>query len=231
MHLRLTLLVALLLPAPALAQVRHAEQAHAWAGLLGNYSINDRFALYQEAWLRRAEEGATWQQRHFVQGVTLTLSRHWRVAAGHGFIRTSAYGELPGRPTDEQRLWTHVSFAHATGRLRWTHRTRLEQRWLSPVEGDGPTLRTSRWRQQLRLVRPVSARAYVHAQGESFVRLAPAAERHDLEQTRAQLGAGYTLAKATNLEVAYLQQRLRRATQRELNSTLVVNLRANWRIR
>ena len=137
----------LLFPAPLTAQLREAGQLHVWAGLLGDYPIGDRWALYQEVWLRRAEDGATWQQRHFVHGATLTLGSHWRVAAGHGFIRTSAYGELPHDATDEQRLWTHVSFAHATGRVRWTHRTRLERRWISPVEGDGPTQHTGRWRQ------------------------------------------------------------------------------------
>lgn len=229
--MRLPLLALLLFPSPLLAQLRHADQAHVWTGLLGDYAITDPVALYQEVWLRRAEEGAVWQQRHFVQGVTLTLGARWRVAAGHGFIRTSAYGELPGDPTDEQRLWTHVTFAHATGKLRWTHRTRLERRWLSPVEGDGPTQHTGRWRQQLRLVYPASAKAYVHAQGENFVRLAPERQRWDLEQTRAQLGLGYTVAKATNLELSYLNQRLRRATEREQNHTLVLNVRATWKLR
>ena len=225
------LLAMLALPLPLAAQVRTADQTHAWFGLLGDYGLTDRLALYQEVWLRRGEEAAVWQQRHFVQGVTLTLGQHWRVAAGHGFIRTSAYGELPGRPTDEQRAWTHVTFAHETGRLRWTHRTRLEHRWISPVEGDGPTQRTARWRQQLRLVYPTGAKAYLHAQGENFVRLAPAEDRYDLEQTRAQLGVGYTVAKATDLELAYLDQRLRRATERERNRTLVLNVRATWKLR
>ena len=228
---RLLLATLLLVPVPLLAQVRHADQAHAWLGLLGDYAVGDRVALYQEVWLRRAEEARVWQQRHFVQGVTLTLGPHWRVAAGHGFIRTSAYGELPHDPTDEQRLWTHVTFAHGTGKLRWTHRTRLERRWISPVDGDGPTQHLGRWRQQLRLVYPLSAKAYVHVQGESFTRLAPREQRGDLEQTRAQAGLGYTIAKATNLELAYLDQRLRRATEREQNHTLVLNVRATWKLR
>ena len=221
----------LLLPSPLTAQFREADHAHVWVGLLGDYAVTDRVALYQEVWLRRGEEGTVWQQRHFVQGATLTLGRGWRVAAGHGFIRTSAYGELPGAATDEQRAWTHVTYAHETGPLRWTHRTRLEHRWLSLVDGDGPTQRTARWRQQLRLVLPTSERAYLHAQGESFTRLAPRDERYALEQTRAQLGVGYTVARATNLELVYLDQRLRRATQRERNHTLVLNVRANWALR
>lgn len=221
----------LLLPAPLTARIRRAEQAHVWVGLLGDYAVGDRWALYQEVWLRRAEEGAVWQQRHFVQGATRSLGEHWRVAAGHGFIRTSAYGELPGDATDEQRLWTHVAFPHETGRLRWSHRTRLERRWISHVEGDEPTQHTGRWRQQLGLVYPLAPKVYLHAQGENFVRLAPREQRWDLEQTRAQGGIGWTVANATSLELAYLNQRLRRATEREENHTVVPNVRANWRIR
>lgn len=228
---RIFLVGLLLLPSPLHAQLREAGQSHVWAGLLGDYAITDRVALYQEVWLRRAEEGAVWQQRHVVQGATLTLGRHWRIAAGHGFIRTSAYGELPGDPVDEQRLWTHATFAHATGRLRWTHRTRLERRWLSPVDGDGPTLHTGRWRQLVRAVYPLTPKAYLHAQGENFIRLAPREQRYHLEQVRGWIGAGYTVAKATNLELAYLNQRLRRAREREENHTLVLNVRATWRIR
>jgi hypothetical protein len=166
-----------------------------------------------------------------VHGLTLTLGARWRVAAGHGFIRTSAYGELPGPATNEQRAWTHVSFAHQTGRLRWSHRTRLERRWITPVEGPGPRQHTARWRQQVRVVYPMSPKAYLHAQGENFVRLAPSDQRYDLEQTRAQAGVGYTVAKATNLELSYLNQRLRRATAREQNHTLVLNVRATWKLR
>lgn len=228
--MRLLLLAALLFPSPLLAQVRHAEQAHLWFMHFGDYAVTNRVALYQELFLRRAEEGATWQQRHHVHGLTWTLDRHWRVAAGHGFIRTSAYGELPQDATDEQRLWTHVSLSHATGRLRWLHRTRLERRWISPVDGDGPTQHTGRWRQQLRLVYPLSPRAYLHGQGENFIRLAPKAQRYDLEQTRAQLGVGYTAAKATSLELSYLNQRIRRATEREDNHTLVLTVRATWKL-
>lgn len=230
--MRYALLAALLLsPLPLHAQLRRADQTHLWFMHLGDYAFTDRVALYQELFLRRADEGATWQQRHHVHGLTWTVGRGWRVAAGHGFIRTSAYGELPQAATDEQRLWTHATFAHATGRLRWSHRTRLEQRWISPVEGDGPTQRTARVRQQLRVVHPAGARAYVHAQGESFIRLAPRAQRGDLEQTRAQAGVGWRVAKVTILELSYLNQRLRRATAREENHTLVLTVRATWKLR
>jgi hypothetical protein len=227
--MRLLSLISLaFVPSLAVAQLRTADQSHVWTGLLGDYRVTDRVALYQEVWLRRGEEGAVWQQRHFVQGATLTLGHGWRVAAGHGFIRTSAYGELPAAPSDEQRLWAHVTYAHETGRLRWTHRTRLERRW---IDDDASTLHTARWRQQLRLVYPLTAKAYAHAQGENFVRLAPSAQRGDLEQTRAWLGAGYPVARATNLELSYLQQRVRRATARERNHTLVLNVRATWPLR
>jgi hypothetical protein len=229
MRLPLTLLVALLLPAPALAQVRHAEQAHAWVGLLGDYPIGDRFALYQEVWLRRADWGRTWQTRHFAQGVTLTIDPRWRVTAGYTYAHGSPYGALPAAAaTDENRAWAHVTFAHETGRLRWSHRTRAEWRF---IHADAEWHRTARWRQQLRLTYPLGAKAYVFGAGETFTRLYPTAERYALEQTRAQAGFGRTIAKDTRLELGYLNQRLRRATEREENHTLVANLRATWRIR
>jgi hypothetical protein len=223
------LVAAVLVPAALPAQVRTASQAHAWAGLLGDYAITDRVALYQEVWLRRAEEGATWQQRHFAQGATLTLHPRWRVTAGHTYVRSLQYGELPAaRETDEHRAWTHVTFTHATGPLRWTHRTRAEWRW---IQASPEWTRTARVRQQVRAVLPVGEKTYLAAQGESFVRLHPAAQRGDLEQTRAWASVGRTIAPRTNLELSYLGQRLRRATERERNHTLVVNLRATWRLR
>ena len=229
MRARLLLTALLLLPATATAQLRSADQANAWVGLLGDYPIGDRWALYQEVWLRRADWGRTWQTRHFAQGVTLTLDRHWRVSAGHTYAHASPYGELPAAAaTDENRVWTHVTFAHATGKLRWSHRARAEWRW---IEATPEWRRTARWRQQLRLVYPVSGKTYLYGGGETFIRLYPTADRYDLEQTRAQAGVGHTIATATNVELGYLEQRLRRATERERNHTLTLTVRAGWRLR
>lgn len=225
----LLLAVALLLPAPAFAQVRHAEQANVWVGLLGDYAVGDRVALTQEVWLRRAEWGRVWQARQFTQGVTLTLDRRWSVAAGYMYAHADPYGELPAAAaTDENRAWGQLALAHATGKLRWSHRARGEWRW---IEATPEWRRTARWRQQLRLVYPVRPTTYVFGSGESFVRVYPTAERYALEQTRAQVGVGHTVAKRTSVELAYLNQRLRRAKEREENHTLVLDIRAGWRIR
>lgn len=231
--MRLPILAPILaaLPAPAAlgAQVAVADQSHAWLSHFGDYLLTDRLALYQEVFLRRAEEGATWQQRHFAQGVTLTLGKAVRVTAGHTYVHTSAYGELPGAAgVDENRAWAQVQLAHATGKLRWIHRTRGEYRW---IEARPAWTRTARWRQQLRLVYPVGTKSYLTAGGESFVRLSPAAQEGDLEQSRLTAAVGRTVATGTSLELGYLHQRLRRAREREHNHTLVVNVRAAWRVR
>lgn len=228
--MRLPLLTAFVLAPAALgAQVAVADQSHAWLSHFGDYLLGDRAALYQEVFLRRAERGAVWQQRHFAQGATLILHPRLRVAVGHTYVHTSAYGDLPGPPgTDEHRAWAHLLASHATGRLRWIHRTRGELRW---IEGGDEWARTARWRQQLRLVYPLGGRSYVTGGGESFVRVSPAAQRFDLEQSRLTAALGRTVARGTDVELGYLHQRLRRSVEREHNHTLVLNVRAAWRLR
>lgn len=227
--MRLAFLPLLLLPAALGAQVRTADQAHVWVNHFGDYLIGKHAALYQEVFLRRAEEGATWQQRHFAQGVTWIASPRVRVAVGHTYVRNSRYGELPAAAaTDENRAWTHLILSHGLGPLRVSHRTRAEYRWL---EAEPSWTRTARVRQLVRAVYPLPQRWYVAGGGETFIRLHPEPQRGDLEQTRATLMVGRTVAAGTNLEVGWQEQRLRRATQRERNQTLMVSLRGTWRLR
>ena len=226
--MRPLLLALLLAPAAVGAQVRTADQVHVWVNHFGDYLIGDHLALYQEVFARRAEEGATRQQRHFAQGVTWIFNPTVRVAVGHTYVRTSPYGELPVRDdVDENRAWTHVMLSHNVGRLRVTHRTRAEYRW---VEAAPEWTRTARWRQLVRAVYPLPDKWYVAGGGETFIRLSPAAQQGDLEQTRATLMVGRTIAKGTNLEAGWQEQRLRRARERERNQTIMLSLRATWRL-
>ena len=228
MRLRVPLALLLFLPASAFAQVRTAGQQNLWFGLLGDYPVGRRLAIAQELWLRRADAGATWQQDELLHGVSWTLDPHWRVAAGHTYVHSYSYGELPRPAADENRAWAQLSLAHGLGPLRLSHRARGEWRWIS---ANGAHTETAHWRQQLRATYPLTPKAYLFGTGESFIRVHPAAERYALEQVRLSTGAGFTVAKATVVEVGWLEERQRRAREREHNHTLVLALRAGWRLR
>ena len=53
------------------------------------------------------------------------------LTAGYGWIRSFPYGEQPIAETfDEHRIWQQLITQSQTGRLKWLHRYRVEQRYM-----------------------------------------------------------------------------------------------------
>lgn len=220
-------LVAACAPA-ADAQIRSASDEHVWVGLLGDYPVGRRLGLVQEDWLRRADAGATWQQVELLQGLAWAVVPRWRLAGGYTYQHNFPHGAFQHRATDENRAWVQSTLSHGLGRLRVAHRTRAELRWIGD---EGTWTRAARVREQLRATLPMAHASYAFGGGESFIRVYPAGERYALEQTRFQVGVGRTVAHATSLELAYLEESLRRTHEREHNHTLAFTVRAGWRLR
>ncbi len=237
------LVIGLLLPVAATdAQdwVSRSQDAM-WVGAVVDQPLTSKTALWFDGSWRRMDFGKRPQQLLLRPGVQYTLTPSVRVSAGYAYIATAQYGALPiANPLREHRTWQQLLLTHRAGAFSFSHRYRLEQRWMRPLlervgttsaDDDrdlGPTTYQNRLRYQGRgqinipqltvRTRPVFAFAW----DELLMPLGGNAQRVTIGQNRATVGIGIPFNSKQRVEVGYMNLYNAFAARRanEINHTL-----------
>jgi hypothetical protein len=213
------------------------QQDAMWTGVFIDEPVSKRTALWFDGSWRRMDFGDRPQQLLLRPGVQFTLAPGVRVAAGYAYIATAPYGNLPAaNATREQRTWQQLTLTHKGGPVTFSHRYRLEQRWVHPLltvagsdERDaGPTTYQNRLRYMPRAqanlgsltfrARPVIGFVW----DELLMPLGGPAQTFTVGQNRATAGIGIPLSARTRAEVGYMNLYNAFAARRanEVNHTL-----------
>ncbi len=213
------------------------QQDAMWTGVFIDEPVSKRTAFWFDGSWRRMDVGDKPQQLLLRPGVQFILTPGVRVAAGYAYIATAPYGNLPAASaTREQRTWQQLTLSHKGGPFTFSHRYRLEQRWIHPllaVAGSdareaGPTSYQNRLRYQARGQanlfgvrfdnRPVIGFLW----DELLMPLGGPAQTFTLGQNRATAGVGVPLSARTRVEVGYMNLYNAFAARRanEINHTL-----------
>ncbi len=221
--------------APAAGPRDVADNGTAWLMYFGDHAVSRRWAVHAEAQVRRAGGAGGldgWQQLLLRPGAVYTLSPAARVTAGYAFVESWPYGEQPALARfPEHRLWQQLQLGHATGRVAWQHRYRVEQRWVQrPVDAAGARDRTysNRARYLVRATVPLRGRTlavgapYVSAYEELFASWGRNVGRNVFDQNRLYGAVGWRAGASTRVEAGYLQQLVLKpnGTQMERNHSL-----------
>ncbi len=216
-----------------------ADQSHAWFMYFGDHPLKGPWSLHMEAQWRRAALGAKPQQLLLRTGLTRKWGTSLSTTLGYGFVETYPYGAFPVPATfPEHRLWQQVQWRQKQGRLEWTNRLRLEQRWSDlPRLVDDPDdpvayswAYTNRARVLNRVAIPLrgkdvqAGRLYLAVYDELMVNFGRKVAANVFDQNRAYLALGYQIPKAGRLELGYMLQTVFRPNgfQVEQNHTLQV---------
>jgi hypothetical protein len=214
--------------------------SNAWFVYAGTHALSPKVGLHLEAQLRRSDFLSDPLQLFVRAGVNYALADRVTATGGYAYAWSTPYGEFPAPfAFSEHRVWEQLQLTHATGRLAWQHRYRLEQRWLAQREEtpDGGT-RTSWWRYvnrfrymarttlPLRGATVSRGEPYLAASDEIFVGFGRHVQLNVLDQNRAYAGVGYQAGTHTRVELGYLNQWVLRGNGREMenNHTLQLTL-------
>jgi hypothetical protein len=105
-----------------------------WVGAFVDQPLTKRAALWFDGSWRRMDFGDKPQQLLLRPGLQWTVTPGVRVAVGGAYIATAQYGSLPAaNPSREVRLWEQLLLTHKAGRASFSHRYRLEHRWVQPL--------------------------------------------------------------------------------------------------
>jgi hypothetical protein len=217
---------------------RHQDAA--WLGAFVDEPITERLALWFDGSWRRMDLGSEPQQLLLRPGVQYTLTRGVRVGGGYGYIATAPYGSLPSAdPTREHRTWQQLTVSHTAAKVAFSHRYRLEQRWISPLlrtgVGDerhnGPATYQNRFRYMGRAqvdmpaLRVHGRNSFAFVWDEVLMPIGGATSLLTVGQNRLTGGLGIPLSPRLRAEVGYMNLYNAFAARRanEVNHTLWVS--------
>lgn len=213
----------LIVVCPAGAQTVQ-ENFRVWAAYFGDHPfVESQWGLHLEAHVRRQDELTRWQQLLIRPGVNFRVNRFLTLTVGWAFNRTYPTPSSTGPPTNEQRLWEQAWLRYSTGKVAWSSRFRLENRFLPVASGYRFENRLRYWQQA---TVPVKRQLYVTGYDEVWFYVAPYQAGSAFDQNRAYVALGFSVKPDWRIETGYLNQTLLERTGRvlEVNHMVVISV-------
>lgn len=192
----------------------NTTNTNAWFMYFGNHKFSKSFGLHAEVQVRRNDVIQNWQQLLLRTGLDYYTSQV-RYTIGYAFVETYPYGEYPvAHAFPEHRMWQQALVSNGVGRVKLSHRYRLEQRWLgNSVTGEFENGRyENRFRYMVRANIPLQGKTiepkkfYLGFYEEVFINFGNEVGYNIFDQNRLYGALGYHLGKIGRIEVGYLYQ-------------------------
>jgi hypothetical protein len=217
-----------------------------WLQSFNTIKLSNKWSLHAEYQWRRENGFSDWQQSLLRLGVNYKLNENITAHFGYGWIETFPYGDFPiaGNGTfPEHRIYEQISFRQPVNKWLFSHRFRIEQRWLGSVKTRTDREIESwnflhRFRYQFRTQYPFHTKGdkqfYGVAADELFIGAGKKLGVNIFDQNRIFLLLGYKLNKKLSIEAGYMNQtlqqgrRINNQTIMQRNNGVVVSSFINW---
>lgn len=211
-----------------------------WVQSFNTIGLNKKWSLHAEYQWRRDQGLKNWQQSLLRLGINYKLNEQVTAHLGYGWIETFAYGEYPiaaNGTFPEHRIYEQLTLRQPLNKWTFTHRFRVEQRWLGRrVPNTGTDRQIEGWtflhrfRYQFRLQRPLWSKAddqlYLAAADELFIGAGKNLGINIFDQNRIFLLAGYKFSPRFSLEAGYMNQTLQQG--RRVNGQTIMQRNNGW---
>ncbi len=155
-----------------------AHSTNWWNALVGHYRFSDKWGVYDELHIRRANYLSSWQQFLFRPGVNYFLNDNVTLTVGYTYIKNYRNDILPEElvVVPENNVWQQVFVKQKIGKVTLKHRYRFEERWsgravVLPADGyiiDGYNY-SNRFRYRIILGIPLAEKWSVTLYNELFI--------------------------------------------------------------
>lgn len=213
-----------------------------WAQTFHTIKLSDKWGLHAEYQWRRDNGLKDWQQSLLRVGANFKINDNIVVQAGYAWIETFPYGQYPIAPNGtfpEHRLHQQIVFRQPVNKFLFSHRLRLEQRWLGRVKAGTDReiedwLLLHRFRYQFRTQYNFSSKWYGAFADEIFIGAGKDVGTNIFDQNRIFLLAGVKLSKKVSIEGGYMNQtlmqgrRINNQTIVQRNNGFVLSTFFNW---
>lgn len=209
----------------------HDDSNTNWVQVFGTINLDKKWSLHTEYQWRREQGLKNWQQGLLRIGVNRKLNEHVTAHVGYGWIETFPYGEYPlanNGTFPEHRIYEQLGFKQVIKKFTFTHRFRVEQRWLGRVKANTNReieawVFLHRFRYQFKAQYNFTSKFYIAAADEIFIGAGKNVGVNIFDQNRIFLLAGIKLNKIFTLEAGYFNQTLQQGRRINNNTILQLN--------
>lgn len=183
------------------AQDNGEKRLGSWAMLFTNNKLSETLSLHAEAQYRNYEFGANFNQLLLRTALNYDFSEKATASFGYGYITTDGTFEEPTgeENTTEHRLYEQFILRNSLGKFKFSHRYRLEQRFINRPQGENSTEHRARY--FLRVTYPLNDTWFLTAYDEIFINL----QNDFFGQNRLYGALGYNFSPNLSTQVGYLK--------------------------
>ncbi len=206
------------------AQETGEEELGAWYMYFGMNRFAERWSLHTEAQWRYYQWNRNFNQLLLRTGINYHISEKAIATLGYAYIDTDPTFEdapSPGTPfagnlISENRIFEQFILMNRVSELRFEHRYRLEQRFISN-QGENQTRHRARYRLQLTL--PLTDTFFINVYDEVFLNL----QGEVFDQNRLYAAFGVRITENSSIQVGYLKNHFRNTNFDRLQFALFFN--------
>ncbi len=183
------------------AQQTGEDQFGLWAMYFGTNRISEKLSIHSEVQYRTYELVSNFNQLLLRTGLNYHISDKAMATIGYGYISTDpTFNEPDGeKNTGENRIYQQFVLRNSIGKFKFSHRYRLEQRFIDSPESGSFTEHRARY--FLRVTYPLSPTWFLTAYDEIFINL----QEPLFGQNRLYGAVGYNVNKDITLQFGYLK--------------------------
>lgn len=220
-----------------------------WYNYFGTFKFSERFGLHSEYQWRRNNFITNGQQSLLRFGLNYVVNPRVLFRVGYAWVETFPYGDYPingyGKDFTEHRFFEMMQLSHKEGKIDFSHRFMLEQRFVGKYssaketkEKEYPLL--NRFRYMFRVQVPLKSgemkdkTPYLAFYDEVFIGFGKHVNVNVFDQNRIGLLLGYRWNKNIRLEAGYLNQTVQLGRQIagqnvfQYNNGIIVNANFNF---
>lgn len=177
------------------------KQWGAWYMYFGTNKVSETLSIHSEIQYRNYEVATNFNQLLLRTGLNYHFAENATATLGYGFISTDpTFTEPDGEKNiSEHRIYQQFVLRNSLGKFKFSHRYRLEQRFIdNPITGNDTQHRA---RYLLRITYPISETWFLSGYDEVFINL----QEPIFGQNRLYGAIGYKLTSAISVQFGYLK--------------------------
>ena len=186
-----------------------------WSAIFHSQRLNNKLGIHLDVQARTANEFDYLKNVLVRPGITYFFNNQINSTLGYALINSKIKSDVLDVNLTEHRVWEQLIYIQKIKSQSFTHRFRLEQRFIEQTQSD---VFSQRLRYFLRTLVPLSKQegafqkgTFIGLQNELFFNLQnnDKINNHFFDQNRAYGTFGYRFAPAFDLELGYMNQRIK----------------------
>lgn len=192
-------------------------KTNVWFLLLNHYKFNDNWSVGNELHMRFDDGFKDKQQLLIRPFINYTKNKKEIYTLGYTYINTYPYGKYPVKSNQaEHNIWEQLTLNHQSGKFNFSHRYRLEHRFISVYDTIAKeynykdTKFQNRFRYRITVRYDINDKMFLNFFDELWVGSKNEVVQVAYDRNWIYGGVGYRINPKISIQMAYLHQHIQK---------------------